>query len=237
MPSTLLASAVPSKVTLLAVLALSARLVMVGVAMVVSTFTVCAALTALTLPAASVWVALKVQILLATKATWLLAVLAVLITQAPLALAVVVKVWVLASLALAVRVTLALASAPLPLMVGAALLLAVGAVMLGAAAVVSMVKTKGLEVLLALTSLAVMGCEPLLKLLAGVKVHTPVLASEVVLPSKVVPSYTCTVPFLVTATPVKAGAVLLVMASRKVPLSLALAKAGKPMRVVSTVKV
>jgi len=205
--------------------------------------TVCAALTALVLPATSVCVAVKVQILLAANAVWPPAVLPVSMLHAPLALAVVVKVCGLVpSVDLAVKVTVALASAPVPRTVGAVLLLAAtGALTTGAAALVSIVRLSALEVTFAVTSLAVMlRTTPAAlpdKEVGGVKVHTPVLASDVVVPSKVAPSYTCTEPPLVTATPVKVGTVLRVMPSPAMPLSPLLTKAGKPMRVLSTVKV
>ena len=61
----------------------------------------------------------------------------------------------------------------------------------------------------------------------------------VAVPIKMPPSNTCTLPLAVRATPVRVGAVRLVMASPTVPLSLALAlaKVGKPSWVASTVKV
>ena len=196
---------------------------------------------ALTLPATSVCVALNTHTLLAAKAVPL----AVSMAQAPLALAVVLKVWVLPSVALAVKAMLAQASAPAPVIVGGSLTLAAGAVMTGVATLVSTVRPKGAEVLLAVTSVAVMLCSVppalLVKALLGVKRHTPVLASAVAVPSTLVMPLTvsliCTLPPKVRATPVRVGLAWLVMLSPKVPLSKPLARVGKAMAVLSMAKV
>ena len=198
--------------------------------------TVCGALATLVLPAASVWVALNTHTLLAAKAVCALGGLAVSMAHTPLALAVAVKLRLLPSVARAFTVMVALASALLPATVGALLTLVVSVAMLSAAASVSTVRFSTLEVVLVVTSLALMRCSPGARLAVGVKVHTR-LASAVALPSKMPPSNTCTLPLAVRATPVRVGAVRLVMASPTVPLSLALAKAAKPIWVASTVKV
>ena len=123
----------------------------------------------------------------------------------------------------------ALASALLPATVGALLTLVVSVAMLSAAASVSTVRFSTPEVVLVVTSLALMRCSPGARLAVGVKVHTP-LASVFTVPSKVAPSNTCTprLALLVTATPVSVGAVRLVVASPAVPLSLVLARLGRP---------
>ena len=69
--------------------------------------TVCDVLTALVLPATSVWVALNTHTLLAAKAVCPLAVLLVSMIQVPLARAVVAKLCVVPSVARAFRVMLA----------------------------------------------------------------------------------------------------------------------------------
>ena len=89
--------------------------------------------------------------------------------------------------------------------------------------------------MLAVTSLAVMRCKPWVKK-PDAKLHTPVVALLVAVPSKMVPSYTSTLPPLVTATPVRVGQASRVRASPSSPLSLAVARVGKPITAVLMVK-
>ena len=109
------------------------------------------------LPARSVCVALKTHSLLAAKATWPLLAVPVSTLHVPVLVAEVVNVCTVPSVALAVSVMLAPASAPLPCITGATLVLGEeGAVIKGALASVSTISAKAAEVLLEVTSLAVM---------------------------------------------------------------------------------
>ena len=97
--------------------------------------------------------------------------------------------------------------------------------MLSAAASVSTVRFSTLEVVLVVTSLALMRCTAEVKVLDA-KVHTP-WPLAVVVPNLVAPSYTSTCPLSVAVTPVSVGVMRLVMVSPLAPLSLALTKAGE----------